>query len=60
MLDLEKDPKFRKKESLSKNPGIDTKNLLNKLAAEIAKKYGLDINQVKKLIDVVSSCKNYI
>ncbi len=50
MLDLEKEPKFEKRESLSTNPDIDTKNLLNKLASEIAKKYGLDINQVKKLI----------
>ena len=50
MLDLEKDPKFRKRESLSKKPEIDTKKLLNSLANEIAKKYGLDINQVKKLI----------
>lgn len=50
MLDLEKEPIFEKKESISQKPQIDTKNLLNTLAAEIAKKYGLDINQVKKLI----------
>jgi len=55
-MNLEKE-KFTWRERV--NPGIqvDTKNLLNKLAWEIAKKYGLDINQVKKLIQSKTGSK---
>ena len=55
-MSLEKE-KFKWREKA--NPGIqvDTKNLLNKLASEIAKKYGLDINQVKKLIQSKTGSK---
>ena len=50
-------PRFEKDEKLNSGVQFDTKNLLNKLAEEIAKKYGLDINQVKKLIQSKTGSK---
>ena len=50
-------PRFEKDEKLNSGVQFDTKNLLNKLAAEIAKKYGLDINQVKEFIRGKTSTK---
>ena len=45
------------KDNLEKGSKIDTKSLLNKLAKEIAQKYGLDINQVKEFIKGKTSSK---
>ena len=50
-------PRFEKDEKLNSGVQFDTKNLLNKLAGEIAKKYGLDINQVKEFIRGKTSSK---
>ena len=50
-------PRFEKDEKLSSGVQFDTKNLLEKLAKEIAKKYGLDVNQVKELIRGKTSSK---
>lgn len=50
-------PRFEKDENLNSGVKFDTKSLLNKLASEIAKKYGLDVNQVKQFIRWKTSSK---
>jgi len=57
-MSLESEKKYHKKhEQLTPKAQVNTKELLNELSQKIAKEYGIDVSEVKKLINSKTETK---